>query len=78
MPNLELQVNNNDPMLQQFSDQNLLGIRNESIAALMVLGYAEREADSAVSKAFQEMQANEIEINLNALLKLALKHLSIL
>lgn len=62
----------------QEENGNHLDIRNESIAALLVLGYLEEEANSAVATAYTEMQAEDKEITLEDLLKLALKHLAIL
>ncbi|NLJ94513.1 MAG: Holliday junction branch migration protein RuvA [Clostridiaceae bacterium] len=62
----------------QLTNENHLDIRNESIAALMVLGYMETEANSAVTTAYAEMNAEDKEITLEDLLKLALKHLAIL
>ncbi len=61
-----------------FSAEEMSGIRNETVAALMVLGYSEREAAQAVAKAHQQMQESEEEIVLEALLKNALKQLAVL
>ncbi len=55
--------------------QGFSGFRNEAVAALVVLGYGEREADQATGKALAHMQDNELEITLESLLKCALKFL---
>ena len=60
------------------ADGNLLSVGQESIAALMVLGYQESEAEKALEKAYYELKEKEIEIAVESLLKYALKHLSVL
>ncbi|NLJ71346.1 MAG: Holliday junction branch migration protein RuvA [Clostridiaceae bacterium] len=60
------------------ADSNLLSVGQESIAALMVLGYQESEAEKALEKAYYELKENAIEITVESLLKYALKHLSVL
>lgn len=61
-----------------YSDQHLLSVINEAEVGLMVLGYNEDEANSAVNKSYQLMKEKKEEIVLESLLKNALKQLSVL
>lgn len=60
------------------TDSDLLSVGQESIAALMVLGYQESEAEKALEKAYYELKEKDIEVAVESLLKYALKHLSVL
>ncbi|HHT25009.1 MAG TPA: Holliday junction branch migration protein RuvA [Clostridiaceae bacterium] len=60
------------------TDSNLLSVGQESIAALMVLGYKESEAEKALEKAYYELKEKDLEIAVESLLKYALKYLSVL
>lgn len=59
-------------------DANLLNVGEESMAALMVLGYRESEAGSALEKAYHLLEEKDQEIGVESLLKTALKYLSVL
>jgi len=59
-------------------DTNMLSMGQESLSALMVLGYQEYEAEQALEKAYHSLKAKEQEIAVESLIKTALKHLSVL
>ncbi len=75
MPAIEKVQKENEEFNNSIVQQGFVGARNEAIAALVVLGYGEREAEQAVAKAISDMQNNEQEVTLEALLKNALKFL---
>lgn len=75
MPTIEEIQKENPEISGAFELQGLSGFRNEVIAALVVLGYGEREADQATGKALADMQQSGAEITLETLLKHALKFL---
>ena len=60
------------------ADGNLLSVAQESVAALIVLGYQESEAEKALEKAYYELKEKDLEIAVESLLKYALKYLSVL
>lgn len=78
LPNFGKDTADGDVLAGLNNDQNLTGARNEVIAALMVLGYAEKEASDATTKAYLQMQEKQVEIELEDLLRNALKQLAVL
>lgn len=60
------------------ADGNLLSVAQESVAALIVLGYQESEAEKALEKAYYELKEKDMDIAVESLLKYALRHLSVL
>lgn len=70
-------LSNGAAALSQDANIQGLGIFGETVAALMVLGYAEREARQAVELALQKQSAPE-EVGLEDLLRAALRELAII
>lgn len=52
------------------------GVVDESLAALMVLGYGRSEAECAINRAISDTKAAEQELRLESIIKLALRNLA--